>query len=121
VWRSTGSHSVCMYVYMPFCFLLFFEIRNRRKSATKILREKRGLSRTGIIKFGFQRKVKSNGIVVASGQFLINIISELARLTLYWSLRIGLIFPVQTIRRILKQIIPSSKKNNKETMSKFVE
>ena len=57
-----------------------------------------------VVKFGFQRKVKSNGIIVALGQFMIGTVSELARFVLYWSLRIGVIVPIQTIQRIVKQM-----------------
>ncbi|OEU18222.1 hypothetical protein FRACYDRAFT_236493 [Fragilariopsis cylindrus CCMP1102] len=102
--EAKNKRPLLLKILSPIATLFFNEKRNRRKSATKILRDKRGFSRMQIVKFGFQRKVKSNGIIVALGQFMIGTVSELARFVLYWSLRIGVIVPIQTIQRIVKQM-----------------
>mmetsp|Transcript_44529 Transcript_44529/g.50281 ORF Transcript_44529/g.50281 Transcript_44529/m.50281 type:complete len:120 (+) Transcript_44529:99-458(+) len=108
-------------VLSPVVKLFFNEKRNRQKSATKILREKRGVSRIGILKFAVQRNVmsltKRNSArgtnylwtVMAGVKFLVGRIGvDMVRFMCYWSLRIVLFYPVVTIRRIFKRIVPSS-------------
>ena len=106
---------VMLKILFPIAKLFFNEQSQRKKSATKLL-QKRGLSKLGIFKFGFQRKVASKGIIVALAQTLVGLVSAGARLAAFWTLKICLFYPLMAIRRITKKL-----KSRKETTTPATE
>uniref|UniRef100_A0A7S4ACN5 NADH:ubiquinone oxidoreductase intermediate-associated protein 30 domain-containing protein n=1 Tax=Pseudo-nitzschia australis TaxID=44445 RepID=A0A7S4ACN5_9STRA len=90
-------------IVFPLVKFFFNEQRNRRKSATRLLK-KRGLNQLDIALFGIRRKAASKGIVWALGDFLVRLLSTTVRLTSFWTLKIALFYPFVTIRKILRKV-----------------
>lgn len=90
-------------IVFPLVKFFFNEQRNRRKSATRLLK-KRGLNQLDIVLFGIRRKAASKGIVWALGDFLVRSLSATLRLTSFWTLKIALFYPFVTIRKILRKV-----------------
>mmetsp|Transcript_6163 Transcript_6163/g.15241 ORF Transcript_6163/g.15241 Transcript_6163/m.15241 type:complete len:444 (-) Transcript_6163:161-1492(-) len=88
-------------VLLPAAKLFFSENRNRRKSATRILKERWGLSRWGVTRFGFRRRAAGRGLAVALAQSLVESVAGTARLVAFWTLKIALFYPLVAIRRTL--------------------
>jgi len=72
--------------------------------------KERGLGRWGIAKFGFGRKVKKNGLVMALAQSVLESVGAVARFAAFWALKISLFYPLVAIRRISKKFKNSTDK-----------
>lgn len=95
---------VLLKLLLPMAKLLFSEQANRRKSAFKILKQKRGWNRPRAIRYGFQSKRKSLGMVPA----LMNTMGILGidsfRAVVMTVLKLVLIYPLRLVSKVVRAI-----------------
>jgi len=101
---------------LPVAKLFFSEEAQRRKSALKILMEKRGFSRWGAIAFGMRSRANTIGWIPSIMKTTSIVSIDMARFCILKGLRLCVIFPVAVIRKIIQcfQNILSRPRNNKD-------
>jgi len=109
--QAEKNKPVPLKILGPILKLFFSEKRQRKKSATRLLK-KRGMGRLAIASFGFQRKAASRGILIALAQSLLGVVSGLAGFVALWALKITLFYPLVAVRRTMKFLKGGNKKNN---------
>ncbi|VEU39829.1 unnamed protein product [Pseudo-nitzschia multistriata] len=90
-------------ILLPLLKLFFSEQRNRQKSATRLLKA-RGLNQLEIAVFGIRRKATSKGMVLALADFFMRLSSTTVRLSLFWTLKLALFYPLVTTRKIARKL-----------------
>lgn len=83
----------------PIAKTLFSEKRRRRASAMRLLK-KRGFTRYQASLFGLQLRANRNGWPVAIAQSIVILMQEAATKILFWTLRIGLVYPITLLRKV---------------------
>eukprot|EP00536_Pseudo-nitzschia_multiseries_P002846 jgi/Psemu1/294989/fgenesh1_pm.39_\ len=101
--EAEQQRPVVLKVVFPILKLFFSEQRNRRKSATRILKS-RGLNKFQIALFGIRRKAACKGIVWALGDFLVRSLSTTVRFVSFWTIKLALFYPLVTIRKIIRKV-----------------
>jgi hypothetical protein len=86
---------------LPVSTAFFTEQSQRRKSAMRLLREKRGLSRWRAILFGLKSRSKSSGIIAAIGKMFCILVADSFRTVARAVLQVGFVYPTRFVRRIL--------------------
>jgi hypothetical protein len=86
---------------LPVSTAFFTEQSQRRKSAMRLLREKRGLSRGRAILFGLKSRSKSSGIIAAIGKMFCILVADSFRTVARAVLQVGFVYPTRFVRRIL--------------------
>ena len=79
----------------------------RRKSAMKILREKRGFSRTAAMLYGFKLRAHSAGLLHSLPKSLSILAIDAFRTLATFTLRITLVYPFRTFRLLKKTLSPA--------------
>ena len=84
---------------LPLAKIFFSEQSQRRKSAMRILREERKLSRLGAIRWGLRSRAQTYGRVPALAKTLSILAVDGVRTILSTVLKISLVYPVRLIRK----------------------
>ena len=84
---------------LPLAKLFFSEQSQRRKSAMRILREERKLSRGGAILWGLRSRARSFGIVPSLTKTISILAVDAFRTIVSASLKIALVYPIRMIRK----------------------
>ena len=106
--ESLKKRPIVLKLLFPIAKLLFSEQANRRKSAMRILREERGLSRARAIIFGFKLRKGSMGLVKSFSKTVGILSVDVMRGVIKNTLKIALVYPLQllgaTVRVIKKAL-----------------
>jgi len=108
--EADENRPAALKILFPILKLFFNEQRSRKKSAAKILKEKRGLGRWGIAKFAFQRKASSKGVIIALAESLLEATGAVTRKVAFTTLKFALFYPLVAIRRTLNKLKNQNKK-----------
>ena len=83
--------------------------RRRRRYATQLLRQKRGLSRWQAIQFGFRKRVASMGLIRALGATTLMMAGDVMSAMLGLVLKVTLVYPIVAISRLINYIKKTGK------------
>uniref|UniRef100_A0A7S1ZIF1 NADH:ubiquinone oxidoreductase intermediate-associated protein 30 domain-containing protein n=1 Tax=Trieres chinensis TaxID=1514140 RepID=A0A7S1ZIF1_TRICV len=86
---------------LPVARLFFSEKSNRRRSAMKILREKRGMTRMQAVLFGIRSKAGSYGLPRAVASSCRILVVDSVRTIAKLALRLFLLYPLSAIRKVM--------------------
>ena len=95
--ESLKKRPIVLKLLFPIAKLLFSEQANRRKSAMRILREERGLSRARAIIFGFKLRKRSMGLVKSFSKTVGILSVDVMRGVIKNTLKIALVYPLQLL------------------------
>jgi hypothetical protein len=106
--ESLKKRPIVLKLLLPIAKLLFSEQANRRKSAMRILREERGLSRARAIIFGIKLRQGSMGLVKSLSKTVGILSVDVMRGVIKNTLKIALVYPLRllgaTVRAIKKAL-----------------
>ena len=89
---------------LPIAKLFFSEKANRRRSAMKILREKRGMSRGKAVIYGIKSRAKAGGIIPSIYKTVGIISVDVARTVAIQVLKLCLVLPIRVLRKSIRWI-----------------
>ena len=95
---------ILLKLLLPLAKIFFSEQANRRKSALKLLKEKRGWSRSRAIRYGFQSKRNSLGVVPALMKTMGILGIDSFRSVFVTVLRLVLIYPLRLVSKVVRGI-----------------
>ena len=84
-------------ILLPVAKILFSEKANRRRSAMNILREKRGMNRSGAILFGIKSRKQNMGLIPSIAKTLGILTVDVLRTVLKTALKIVFLYPLRLI------------------------
>lgn len=90
---------------LPLAKIFFSEQANRRRSAMKILREKRNMSRIKAVLFGIKARRGSMGTILSVFKTLSILTIDSFRSVVGTVLRIALVFPLRLIRAVIRTLM----------------
>lgn len=96
-------------VLLPLSKIFFSEQSQRRKSAMRILREERGLSRVAAIWWGFRSRAASFGIIPSLAKTVSIVLVDAFRTTISTALKISLLYPLRLLFRGLRVLTGKKK------------
>lgn len=106
--EALKKRPIVLKLLLPIAKLLFSEKANRRKSAMRILREERGLSRARAIIFGIKLRQGSMGLVKSLSKTVGILSVDVMRGVIKNTLKIALVYPLRllgaTVRAIKKAL-----------------
>lgn len=91
-------------IISPIFKILFSEQSKRRRTATKILTETRGLSRAQTILFGINIRRKGSGLVPAVGKIIGIVAGDAARSIVLNGLKLVLFYPLRLVFRTFRAV-----------------
>ena len=102
--EAEKKRPLILQMLLPVAKILFSEKANRRKSAMRILREERGLSRARAILFGIKGRKESMGIIPSVCKTLSILAVDSFRAVVKTVLKIVLVYPLRLVGAIVKSI-----------------
>lgn len=108
--EALAQRPLLLKVLLPLSKLFFTEQSQRRKSAMRLLREKRGLSRWQAIRFGMQWRAKQVGIFRSVGKSLAILVSDCLRQVTKTVLRFTLVLPLKFVGKAIGCVVGLFKK-----------
>lgn len=97
------SFQSCHHLTICACVVFFSFAKRRRSAAAARILRRRGVSRLGLARLGFQNRARRNGILAASAQTLGIAIGEISRAILFWALRLTIVYPIFGFLRLKKR------------------
>ena len=98
--QTKQQRSLLLKVLLPVVRMLFFsEQSQRRKSAMRLLREKRQLSRLEAIRWGFRSRAASVGVLPSLAKTMYILLADTVRATLGIAVRVVLLYPIRLVGR----------------------
>ncbi len=103
--EAANKRPLPLKLLLPMARLFFSERANRRKSAMRILREERNMSRLGAMMFGVQCRKKSAGGVVPSMIQTFRILSvDVFRAAFKNVLKVAVVYPVRLVGAVVTKV-----------------
>ena len=102
--EAEKKRPILLQMLLPVAKILFSEKANRRKSAMRILREERGLSRARAIIFGIKCRKESMGIIPSVCKTLGILAIDSFRAVVFTVLKIVLVYPLRLVGAMVKSI-----------------
>jgi len=100
---------ILLKVLLPLVKLFFSEKVQRRKSAMRILTQKRGLSRAGAIRYGIRCRAKAHGLLASLFKTASIFATDSFRTVFFTIIRLCLLYPIRvisgTIRFVKKKVL----------------
>lgn len=102
--EAEKKRPILLQMLLPVAKILFSEKANRRKSAMRILREERGLSRARAIIFGIKYRKESMGVIPSVCKTLGILAVDSFRAVVKNVLKIVLVYPLRFVGTMVKSI-----------------
>ena len=102
--EASKKRPLLLKVLLPMAKIFFSETANRRRSAMRILREERNLSRFQAIKFGMKWRRGSRGIVSSICKTLSILAIDAFRAVIKNVLRVAILYPLRAVGYVVKKI-----------------
>ena len=103
--QTKRQRPLLLKLLLPIVRMFFFsEQSQRRKSAMRLLREKRQLSRFGAIRWGFRSRAASFGVLPSLAKTMYILLADAMRATVGIAVRIVLIYPIRLVGKGLDMV-----------------
>ncbi|GKZ01160.1 hypothetical protein MPSEU_001067400 [Mayamaea pseudoterrestris] len=102
--EAAKKRPLLLKVFKPVSKIFFSESSQRRKQAMKIL-TKRGLTRTGAMRFGLQSRAAGMGWPKSIAKLFYVLMADLFRTSLQLTLKVSLLYPFRIVKRSMWSMI----------------